>query len=506
MSELMSGLAKIIRHEWRMLRADRTAWVVLALFALMIEGAILNVSATLREKQAAERQAIRDEAEKFKRFHAEAEEIERQAALRGQLAPQFQAEAKYWDKWGPRDSIFVGAWNAPRIVPPPSPFTILAIGQSDLFPSSYKVGIDGALEWQSRGRVVQQLDNPLLLKADRFDLAFVILYLYPMLILAISFNLMSGEKEGRTLGLLLAQPVSLRALVIGKVACRALLVFGGVSGLSLSGFLLSGTDFSGGGVRVLLWLVAVIVYGGFWFALAVVANAMGRSSAANALALAVAWLAFLFVIPSAISFAATVAYPVPPRIEYLNAARKIEDDVRRERKGLIAQYLREHPELSRWGWTMDNLGVGYPHVPEAMPEKVEFLEMTRRLQPVVARYEGQLAKQQALAARCRFLSPAVLMQGVLYDLAGTGRARHEHFLRQANAFNAEWNSFFDAKPFRREMVNAADYAVFPRFIYREESLGDVAGRAIVLLVALTLLPLALGWLGLRAYRHFPLAG
>jgi len=501
----MSTLAKIIGHEWRLLRADRTAWIVLALLAVMIEGAVFNVSATLREKQAAERQAIRDEAEKFRRFHAEAEEVELQAALRGQPPPQFQAEAKYWDKPGPRDSIFVGAWNAPRIVPPPSPFTVLAVGQSDLFPSSYKVGWIGELEWQSRERVVQQLDNPLLLKADRFDLAFVILYLYPMLILAISFNLMSGEKEGRTLGLLLAQPVSIRALVIGKVACRALLVFGGVIGLSLSGFLLSGIDFSGG-VRVMLWLVAVIVYGGFWFALAVVANAMGRSSAANALTLAVAWLAFLFVIPSAISFAATAAYPVPPRIEYLNASRKIEDDVRRERKVLIARYLAEHPELSQWGWTMANLGVGYPHVPEAMPEMVESLETIRRLQPVIARYEGAMAKQQALVARCRFLSPAILMQAALYDLAGTGRARHEHFLRQVNAFNEEWNDFFDAKPFRREMVNAADYAVFPRFDYREEPLDEVTGRTIVPLSALTLLPLALGWLGLRAYRRFPMTG
>jgi ABC-2 type transport system permease protein len=504
--QIMSILAKIIRHEWRLLRADRTAWIVLALFAVMIEGAIFSVSATLREKQAAERQAVRDEAEKFRRFHAEAEEIELQAASMGQPPPKFQAEAKYWGKWGPRDPIFVGAWNAPRIVPSPSPFTVLAIGQSELFPSSYKIGIDGKLEWQSRQRVIQQLDNPLLLKADRFDLAFVILYLYPMLILAISFNLMSGEKESRTLGLLLAQPVSIRSIVIGKVVCRALLVFGCVSVLSVIGFLLSGTAIIGGAVRLSLWLVAVVVYGGFWFALAVVANAMGRSSAANVLALAVAWLAFLFVIPSAISFAATTAYPIPPKIEYLNASRRIGDDVRRERKILIAQYLKEHPELSSWGWTMDNLGVGYPHVPEAMPEKVESLETIRRLQPVIARYEGPMAKQQALVDRCRFLSPAVLMQAALYELAGTGRARHEHFLRQVNAFNEEWNNFFDAKPFRREMVNAADYAVFPRFDYREESLSDVAGRTFVPLAALMLLPFALGWLGLRAYRRFPMVG
>jgi ABC-2 type transport system permease protein len=374
-------LTTIMKYEWRMLRADRTAWVVLVIFAAMIVGAILNVASTLRAQQAAERNAVRDEAERFERMRAEALEIEREAASRGEPPPQFQAEAKNWAKPGPRDSTFVGAWNAPRIVPPPSPLTVLAVGQSDLVPSSYKVGLWGRLEWQARARVVQQLEHPLLLKASRFDLAFVILYLYPLLILAVGYNMVSGERDARTLGMLLAQPVRLRTLVLGKVAARALFVFGCAVGFSLLGFLLGGVGLGGDHlVRLLLWVAAVVVYGGFWFGLAVLANAFGRNSAATALVLAVAWLLFLFIVPSTVNFVATALYPVPPRIEFINAARAAEDGARGRRKELVAAFLSEHPELAQYGWTLDNLGVGYPHVPEAMPEMIEAGEAIRQLQ------------------------------------------------------------------------------------------------------------------------------
>jgi ABC-2 type transport system permease protein len=57
-------------------------------------------------------------------------------------------------------------------------------------------------------------------------------------------------------------------------------------------------------------------------------------------------------------------------------------------------------------------------------------DVSRRARPVVDRYEQQLTRQQTLIDRLRFLSPAVLMQDALNDVAGTGAARHRHFLGQ----------------------------------------------------------------------------
>jgi ABC-2 type transport system permease protein len=506
----ISAALMIVRHEWRALRADRTAWLVIGMFAAMIGFAVFNVAATLHRQQQAEQQNISAEEKKFRRFQAEAAEIERQGALKGERPPQFEPDMVKAPSanYGPRDALYVWAWNALKIVPPPGPLMPLAVGQSDLYPSSYKLGLEGRLEWQARGRVVQQTENPLIALASRFDLAFVVLYLYPLLILAISFNLVAGERENRTLALLLSQPISLRTLVVAKTLVRAALIFGCVIGFSIFFLFLSGTDFSqiGNLGRLALWSVAVLAYGSFWFALAVAANALGRSSATTALVLAIAWLMFLFLIPSIINFTATGLYPAPPRIAYINQVRTEENDARNRRRELVAQYLNEHPELAPYRWTVENVGVGYPLVPESMPMLIEGLEIQRRLAPIISHYEGQLQRQQSFINNTCFLSPPILMQGMLYDLAGTGRARYEHFLRQVNAFNKEWRDFFCPMQFRRQMVNAADYERFPRFSYHEESPGQVARRTVAPLTVLLLLPLALGWLGLRAYRRFPLAG
>jgi ABC-2 type transport system permease protein len=496
-----------MKYEWRLLRADGTAWVVAVVLGAMVGGAVINVAVTLGGQVAAHDQAARTEAARFDRMQAEALAIEAEAARKGEAPPTFQAEAKYWGKWGPRDSVFVGAWNAPRVSPPPSPLTVLAVGQSDLVPSSYKLGLDGRLEWQARGRVAQQLEHPLLLKASRFDLAFVMLYLYPLIILAISANMITGEKETGTLNLLLSQPVRLGVLVFGKVGIRALLVLTFTVGISFGAFTIVGIAGEGGAVaRVCAWSIAVVAYGAFWFGLCVVVNAFARSQAASALMLAVAWLAFLVIIPSAINAVATALYPVPPRSEFLNASRAAEDSARTKRKALVAAFLQQRPDIAAYGWTVETLGIGYPLVPEAMPEAIEANEALSMLQPVIARFEGQLAAQQRFVSSVGFLSPAVLMQSILYDLAGTGRARHEHFLRQLNAFNETWNAFFDIKPFRREMVNAADYDRLPRFHFREELVTDVLRRTLVPFSALSGSALAMWIVALYMLKRCSVVG
>jgi ABC-2 type transport system permease protein len=384
---------------------------------------------------------------------------------------------------------------------------VLAIGQSDLIPSSYKVGLDGRLEWQARGRVAQQLEHPLLLKAGRFDLAFVILYLYPLVILAIGAGMITSEKEAGTLHLLLSQPIPLRTLVIGKVCARAVLTLACALGVSYAALLLAGMPADGGAAaRLLVWSAAVVIYGGFWLGLCVLINAFARSAAAAALMLAVAWLALLVIVPSLINTVATALYPVPPRSELLTATRAAEDAARSRRRTLVAEFLARRPDIAAYGWTTENLGVGYPLVPEAMPEKIEAAETLSMLEPVIARFEEQFFKQQHLAASAAILSPAVLMQSLLYDLAGTGRARHEHFLRQLNVFNEAWNAFFDVKPFQRKMVSAADYDRFPRFDFREEALRDVLRRTAVPFVGLNCVTLAVWIAAVFALRWCSVVG
>ena len=72
----------IIRHEWRALRSDRSAWVALVILAVLIECAIFNVSTTLRRQQAAEKQTALEEESKFARMRDEALRIELRSFVR----------------------------------------------------------------------------------------------------------------------------------------------------------------------------------------------------------------------------------------------------------------------------------------------------------------------------------------------------------------------------------------------------------------------------------------
>jgi cell division protein FtsW (lipid II flippase) len=67
-------------------------------------------------------------------------------------------------------------------------------------------------------------ENPHRLLIGRFDAAFVVVFLVPLFIIALTYSLIAGERERGTLALLLAQPVTLPALITAKLAPRVIIV------------------------------------------------------------------------------------------------------------------------------------------------------------------------------------------------------------------------------------------------------------------------------------------
>ena len=101
---------------------------------------------------------------------------------------------------------------------PPAPLSALAIGQGDVYPNYIKVtarSLDALVSGD-------QIEHPLAVASGQFDVAFVILFLYPLLIFAVSFDLTATERDQGTLRMVLAQPVTLGDVVAGKMIVRAL--------------------------------------------------------------------------------------------------------------------------------------------------------------------------------------------------------------------------------------------------------------------------------------------
>jgi ABC-2 type transport system permease protein len=140
-------------------------------------------------------------------------------------------------------------------------------------------------------------------------------FLVPLVAIALAFDAINGEFNRRTLARVLSQPIYRDALLMGKflgafftlalvLAAIWLLVFGiGLLGLGIPP---SGEEVA----RALLFLLATIVYGGFWMVVALLFSILFRQAATAALASIAVWLFFTGFWNMLVSLAAQTLRPI----------------------------------------------------------------------------------------------------------------------------------------------------------------------------------------------------
>ncbi len=394
----------------------------------------------------------------------------------------------------PRSPAAIGATSGvPYAGMPPAPLAVFSIGQSDIYPYYFKLGLLSKQTVLSNN----EIENPLNLLSGRFDVAFTIVYLMPLLILALTYNLVSEEKENQTLAMALSQPVRLSTLMGQKILFRAGLLFVVLVVYSLSAAFVSGSlTERGAPERFLLWTGAVIAYGAFWFALALAVNALGKSSATNALILSATWLALVLVIPSAINGIAEALYPVPSRVEMIQAMREASRTVTNQGSTLLAKYFEDHPEMA-------------PAVTGANAEDASSITYQIQIKvdaitrPVLDHFDDQITRQQAFTDRFRILSPAILTQLALNDISGTGIARYRHFVAGADQFLTAWKNYFFPRIFRRVNIAPAEVANLPRYAWKDEPFAQVSGRTLTAIAGVLAPTLLLALFAARRLRRYP---
>ena len=419
----MTALLIIARNELRLLTRSRPVWFMLGAFLTCALYAIDSGHAWFRARQA-------EDAALSKEMDQKLTQLQQQAHGAGD----------------PGDLDDVGNYA----VFPLSPISALSIGQADFLPRHLEISL---MSRQRRTSERFGIENPLDLLAGRLDFAFVTVYLLPLLVLALSFNLLSSEREQGTLPLLLSQPLRLTTIVAGKLVARGLLA--GLAGIAIPMMIaaLAGELRPVAGVRLLLWTGTSCCYLAFWFSLAVVANLYGRDSAANAVRLAGCWLVLVMVVPSLVNIAVKAIYPPPSRLELIRATRENVQDFRRDHKQLIAEFSLEHPDLPK-AESGQELSLAFTLIQS---------ELDRRTAPIEQEFRKQLDQQQSVVNRLRYLSPAILVQESLSDIAGTGMTRFSVYRREADRYAEEWKAWVSDRILRGTKLHDEDYLSVPKF-------------------------------------------
>ncbi|WP_395351189.1 ABC transporter permease subunit [Variovorax sp. UC122_21] len=483
-------LRAVMRQELRLLLADRSVWVVALLFLLLVGYALGNGLAQTAQRdraQAAVAQADRDT----------------RAAQRAQLEAILAGRAQPTPFENPADpSRMASSYGAQHAILPSAPLGPVALGRSDLFPSQFRVTHQSRVAFMNPS----DIENPWYLLSGQFDLAFVLVYLLPLLIFVLGYNLLSAERENGTLRLLLSQPLRLRTLLAGKLAVRAaallvpavLLPVGVLLLARQAGFAPSAP---GAGTVTFWWALLVGAYALFWFALVVAVNAFGAPSATNAMVLMIAWVLLVLVAPVLLNLAVTQASPAPSRTELATQTRT-----------LTAAAMKRHAEL---------LSTDYKHVGQGallLPRdgKIEISarglanyrierEIDEAIAPELERFERQHAGQQRLLERFGALSPAAVAYEGMTGLAGTGARRHAQFVAQTVGFHLAWKHFFFPRIEERSALMPADFDRIPAFAWREESPRELRDRALAAVLQLLLPSLLLFGLAGWRLRRFSVA-
>jgi len=382
------------------------------------------------------------------------------------------------------------------LLQPPGPLAELSIGSSDLRPRKADIAAVGRADDMFR---FYQVENPSLLALGRFDLAFVVVYLVPLLILGMTYSVLSADRESGSLGLLLAQPLTAGQVAWARIALRTTLVALAV----IVGSLLAWLLFAPGPVspqaapRLLAWTVITAAYCAFWGALAGLVAARNQGSDSNALVLLLAWAVITLLLPALIGIAAQTISPVPSRMEYVTVARAAENEANAQGRELLQGYLLDHPEIEA---TQQSAVAPFIKTFVLVQQRVE-----AAVAPVTAEFEARLEDQQRIAAALAWASPASLVQSTLAELAGSSLARQRRFETEASALRRSWLVALEEPIIAGRRLTAAEFAALPRPEFVEvatsQVLRNVAGPTI-LLVAYAALAVMLAR---RRFRSFSVA-
>ena len=358
----------------------------------------------------------------------------------------------------------------PRVASmPPQALSFLSTGQSDLYtnyiqPKAY--GDSFLLSYT-------ELSNPVQLLFGSFDLAFVIIYLLPLIVIAFSYNIFSSEKEYGSLKLLASQPISVFTWFIQKISFRFFwLTIITLTVLTIS-FGINNFNFSTNFSLYINTILLVTFYLLFWFSIVFLVNILLNNSAKNAVSLLAIWVFIILIIPALIGQLGNSFYPIPSRTKLISEVRELKDEVSKKQDKILDNYLRDHPEYAA------NTATSYSfwHKYMASQDLVE-----DELKPLIDSYEIQLKNQQKWIQKWQYISPAIVLQQTFNSISGTSTQHYQNYKEQVSAFSKEWRNFFTPLLYKNELFSTSLYNKLPTFKYQQPKPFSIVKKLIILLI------------------------
>lgn len=523
----------LTRLEWRVLAKEPGTWIIVTLMMIASITGIINGFSPVSHQQQLVAEARNEQKKQYENTLKGLQAIEEKRNKNGDT----EASAEWISSFPPAARAEI--YNFKAVLPAP-PLAAIGFGQTDLFPQSLETvnNTDDRPSFPTvNNRILSNVlpekntESPLRFWLGKWDLTFVLVFLYPLFVLALSYDFISADRESGTLALALAQGVSLRVLAAVRFTIRAILFL--IAGVVIpAAAIVLGQAFihlPADPVRLALWIAFASAYILFWLAAALVINLRGHSATGNALFLIILWTALTLLVPAGIGFAVRTLAPITPSIwisDAERAARNHANEVttqayhalvnafnqhfplssttdanlkkERERKRFTDPFPRpqENAVLEAFFAAHPSYGAKLTHFQVWYATQLgRDLFVEKELSPALTRLHQEKDRQNIFMSVLSYLSPPLQLKQALDDIAGTSSARHRCFLAQFDQYVRNREAWFTKKIAARSDIQASEFLKLPLFEYQEEPDVEVIKRTIAPLFYLWILCGAFLWWG-----------
>ena len=337
----------------------------------------------------------------------------------------------------------------------PSRYAPLSIGLRDVNPFNLKVRML-TLEGQLYDG---DISNPATLALGNFDLAFLLVFLYPLLIIAFTHNTLSSEQEQGIWPLLCSQPVS-ASKVLAVKACLRFLPIVAVWLLTL--------------LVALVWLrlpldqrfafvlLISLSYLLFWFAASWFVMSFERSSNFNALTLLGGWLTLTILLPAALNVGLAIFLPVPEAFAVtVNQREGYHRQWDRPKAETMQRFFQRYPEYAGFQAPADKFSWGWYYAAQQLGDE-DAAEASAQLR-------AKLLARQRWTQRLAWFVPTINAQTALNKIAQTELENHLAYLDSVRGFHEQVRRFFYPYLLCNGPSPDVDWRRLPRHQFQDEA-------------------------------------
>lgn len=311
----------------------------------------------------------------------------------------------------------------------------LVIGQRDINPSLKSFTIRG-LEAQ---KYDAELKNPVNALLGNLDFAFVLIYLFPLLIIALCYNIISEEKEHGTWSIIAIQEKKPFTYLWGQYGLRYFIVMMLLLLLLIISALVFKPSLNGRFLN-LVWISSLYIL--VWFSICIWVTSMNKSSSQHAILLLSIWLGLLILLPTAINNYISHKYPIPEAFETTLVQRRGYHEKWDSSKELtMDKFYAHYPQFKEFKLTGDEFSWLFYYAMQQVGDDEAIM--------ISQKFKEKLAIRNTVSKVWSQFIPSVYTQLELETLAGTGLDNQLEFLNHCNQFHEKLRLNFYPKMFSK---------------------------------------------------------